>query len=658
MMLSCLVVAMATAYHRRDSCTTTAIGRLATKDETTVVTHTADCFNCDFRVAKITRHESPQLIRAYKPTYPAEVSDRGTVWSVDNLEYSTLDVEKSFPLENEEISRAQRDSWTSEEWARRHVVGSLDIGANETSYEMIESLYGIANTQGLTMGESTCAGKLLGLPARPCPSCPGPLLEISSLSKLGMRLCATARCAIELMGALAIEHGYYAAEQIGPEAGEALTVADGREAWMFHILPDDTGLSAIWAAQRVPDDSISVCANAFVIRGIENGPDSYLSDNAVDIAEKTGLAAYTSDGTLDFAKTFGPDPLDPVYPYSVHRVWRVMSLAAPIAIEKHVLATQADYLGSELPFAVSVEKSLDLVDDILAFQRDHYEGTPFDLTKGLAAGPWGDPTRYDGATGETPGAAEEIRSELPATRAELSSGRFERAISMFRTSYSIAAQSKDGKAVTWFAPGAPHASLYLPVTTDAEVPTPLGRGSLFEVTDDSMWWAVTKIANWMRANVFKMAVEDVREAQHVIETDLYEKIWREDGDDQDLHLDSYLGAWHRLFDKLVTKYRDGFVLSMSSPQSNYVEPDVKRHFYPEWWLRAVGYYNPGKPDQYYLQQTREKSSSPFLFYALVPLVAFLMGIAIGKVAFVTRNEEGTLPKSGFTLVSSRDVQEP
>lgn len=441
------------------------------------------------------------------------------------------------------------------------MVGYVD--EDEVFYESLESGYGIANVKGLGIGESTCEAALKGREPRSCPTCPGPLFDVAALSRIAMRRCATALCAIHTMGSLAEEHGYYG-------AGEALTIADGLEAWMFHILPDDTGLSAVWCAQRVPDDHIAVVANAFVIRTEAD----LCSANAEDVALRTGLHP---GGRFDFAKSYGPRPDNTAYPYSTHRVWRVFTMFGNLTLGPH-----HDYLGSEMPFSLRV-RPLHLVKDVLRMQRDYFEGTPFDLTKGLAAGAWGDPTRYDpiGTTG----------------------GRFERAISMFRTSYSIAVQGN----VTWFAPGAPHASIYQPLNVEP-VPATLMRGSLFQVSEeDCLWWTVDMIANWIRANTFKLAIEDVRKAQSELELAFY--------DGQRPEID-----WKLLLDKLITKYRDGYVV-----RAAVVEPNVTRAFYPEAWLRQVGYYTPLAPDAYSLHVHQDKLHFD-------PTLIFVFGVLIGALA--------------------------
>jgi dipeptidase len=69
-----------------------------------------------------------------------------------------------------------------------------------------------------------------------------------------------------ITGDLATSLGFYAADWSGGqlsmgEGGEGLTVVDTQEAWLFHVSGDDTGTSAVWVAQRIPDDhvSISIC---------------------------------------------------------------------------------------------------------------------------------------------------------------------------------------------------------------------------------------------------------------------------------------------------------------------------------------------------------------------------------------------------------------
>jgi dipeptidase len=80
--------------------------------------------------------------------------------------------------------------------------------------------------------------------------------------QVALERATTARQAIQIMGDLAVELGFYAADWRGGdmskgEGGEGLTVIDRTEAWVFHVLCDDTGASAVWAAQRLEPDHVS-----------------------------------------------------------------------------------------------------------------------------------------------------------------------------------------------------------------------------------------------------------------------------------------------------------------------------------------------------------------------------------------------------------------
>jgi len=77
------------------------------------------------------------------------------------------------------------------------------------------------------------------------------------------------------MGSYGEQYGFYGANSFEGSA-ESLLVADKEEAWVFHILPDDTGRKAIWAAQRVPDDGFATVDNVFVIRDIDFDSDDFL----------------------------------------------------------------------------------------------------------------------------------------------------------------------------------------------------------------------------------------------------------------------------------------------------------------------------------------------------------------------------------------------
>lgn len=85
------------------------------------------------------------------------------------------------------------------------------------------------------------------------------------------------------MGNLSTLYGYH-------DAGESLLVSDPKEVYIFHILPDDSGRSAVWVAQKVPDGHITTVMNAFVIREVLFAdPENFLfSSNLPKLAKKLG----------------------------------------------------------------------------------------------------------------------------------------------------------------------------------------------------------------------------------------------------------------------------------------------------------------------------------------------------------------------------------
>ena len=168
------------------------------------------------------------------------------------------------------------------------------------------------------MGESTCRAIFWALPIYAAGNA---TFNLRGLMEIAMERCATARCAIIMMGDLAVRYGFYgaAAPSDSPinqqnEAGEALTVTDTTETWVFHILPDDTGTSAIWVAQRVPDDHITAIANQFIITtpNLTDTNNFMGSANMYSVAERNNLWSRDSGVPFNFAQVRICTPI-PIY---------------------------------------------------------------------------------------------------------------------------------------------------------------------------------------------------------------------------------------------------------------------------------------------------------------------------------------------------------
>ena len=154
------------------------------------------------------------------------------------------------------------------------------------TYAYHEEGYAAMNEHQVGLGESTCACVFNGAGG-------SAKINIVALSQIGLERGATAQEAIAIMGSLAEENGFEGDGSF-EGSGESLMVVDKVEAWLFHILPDDTGSSAVWCALKVPDDHFAVVANAFAIREVNvslrggASPTLLFSDSMLRVSRERG----------------------------------------------------------------------------------------------------------------------------------------------------------------------------------------------------------------------------------------------------------------------------------------------------------------------------------------------------------------------------------
>jgi dipeptidase len=353
-----------------------------------------------------------------------------------------------------------------------------------------------------------------------------------------------------------------------------------------------------------------VVANQFIIRDVIKGSDDFMySPNLWEVAERAGLWS-PSQGSLDFLKTYGPQRMHS--PYATRRVWRVFTLLDPTLD----LPAETDSYASNYPFSVKPTIKGGKIDkhDLMRLQRDHYEGSAYDLTKGLQGGPYGDPERWDASPSDEMSLLDVLQ------------GSFERAISLFRTSYSFVAVSRKHLPdtvgpVMWFTQYAPASSSYTPFYVSAtDAPRPYTHGSLFKYDPSVSFWNFAAAGNW--ANRWYLhSLKTVQDLQYNLEsgyarelnsiddqaTAIYKNCEAAGKDcDQVSTQRSVVGmltafsqnkgqqtvdAWRDLLPTLITQFHDGY----HAQNLDGTEIQMKKLFYPKWWLDAVGYFE-NKPN--------------------------------------------------------------
>merc|ERR1740121_2036865 len=447
------------------------------------------------------------------------------------------------------------------------------------------------NEKGLGFGESSCAGSLVNRfpdDATDTRDVPIGMLDTVTMMMLPLERCATARCAVELMGRLAEEFGFVPTpgepskgnvhgRVAWDDGGEGYTIADkSGEAWVFHVAGGVNGVTkSVWAAQKIPRGHVAVIPNEFIIGDLPEEPtDDFLFNKQIF---KAGIASglWDGKGRLHFSKVFAPDPLaletpsgsTPIPLYGSLRKWGIFKLAAP-SLKLPFAVNQQD-----LGFSVKVEKVI-THRDVMGYFRTQYEGTEFDMTKGMLAGPFGNPFRLEG--GPKP------------------MGQVPRGISIPRSLYGIIVQSGPGESIGWFAHDCPTTAVYVPLFARAAAVSPMYENCRqSEFSKGCSAWAFNFVNNWMQLNYEAMSRDDVypaiEEWQDIIDR---EREGAEGWDEEKLRtwqlalMERVIDGWWKLSEFLIMKYNDG--------KTNHPKVGVS-WAYPEWFAHAVGFSDDVHP---------------------------------------------------------------
>lgn len=463
----------------------------------------------------------------------------------------------------------------------------------ERSYAYYDSNYGIMNEVNLMIGECT-NGANYEPEANPIKSKGNPMriFYTQELSRMALENCSSAREAVKFMGALIENYGYFS-------TGETLLVADEDEAWVMEMcaLPDDEYHSA-WVAKRVPDGEMFVAANEFRIRTLEkDNPDYFMYGNMVIPGlKKLGWWDESKDGLIDWLKAVSPGEYNHPY-YSLRRVWRVIDRVNPdLGLSPWV----EDGYTTYYPFSIKPKNKL-RSQDVFSLYRDHYEGTEFDMTKGVAAGPYGDPHRF---VGPYDGDQNNISKDKTMV------GAWERALSVFYQGYTYVCKvdpkkQEPVKGLVWFGPDVSYTTVFCPFYSKMkELPASFQTGGPQQFSVNASWWAFNFVNNWSRLNFQLITNADIKPLQKSLEKNSRNMLANIESNldtkEQEEILDYITNScinngdlvvkrWWKLASEIVAKYSDGYI-NLTDGQYATPKVDLTRTVgYPSWWLNKTNY---------------------------------------------------------------------
>ena len=367
------------------------------------------------------------------------------------------------------------------DWDTYRPTGSIAQVAS--TYQTVGNM----NEHQLIIAETTWGG-------RDEQANPDGIMDYGSLIYVTLQRARTAREAIETIVALANEYGY-------PSSGESFSIADTNEAWVMDLVGKGQEKGIVWVARRVPDGYICAHANQARISTFPlDDPENCLyAPDVISFARKNG---WFDGEDKDFSFCAAYNPLDFSGARACEaRAWSAFNILCDgeftylDANGNEVTRNSYDWIdyamGNKLdseafPLFVKPARKIS-VKDVADVMRDHYEGTPMDMTTDIGAGGNALPYRWRPMEFSWDG-----RTYIN-----------ERAIATQQTGFWFVGQSRGWLpdaigGLLWFGCDDAATSYLTPIYTNTnEIPEcfRVGNGDMLHYSPTSSFWMNNRVAN-------------------------------------------------------------------------------------------------------------------------------------------------------------------
>lgn len=485
--------------------------------------------------------------------------------------------------------------------------------------EKTYNVVGNMNEYQLVIGETTYGGVAC------LQECEG-IIDYGSLIYITLQRAKNAREAIKVMAELVEEYGY-------ASEGESFSIADPDEVWIMEmigkgkphydtikgkpVLNKNWNNGAVWVARRIPDGYVCAHANQARIttfpmekasknsissknlkRIFDKDIDVVYAEDVVDFARMKGLYNGTNEN-FSFSDTYNPLNFSGARACEA-RVYAFFNRVAS-GMQKYEQYAMGYDLKNRMPLWIKPDNKLS-VHDMMNLMRDHYEGTPMDMTKDVGAGPFRCPYRWRPMSFNVDG-KEYVH---------------ERATSTQQTGFSFVAQCRGNLprkvgGILWFGVDDTYSTVYCPMFCGiTEIPECFreGNGNMVEYSETSAFWLFNQVSNFAYLRYEDM-IKDIQNVQLRLESEFISRVEDishnlaegviEDDNELVAQLNSFsvemanqmFIQWKDLSHNLLVKYIDGNIKKGSdfnfettgTRPGQCVFPEQPK--YPEWWYRFI-----------------------------------------------------------------------